>query len=198
VTSSRRGTQQVAGTCWSVISARRRRDADDGACLHRPRSVQLSQGQIDQAVQTWELGLEKCGKETITLNSLLAEVLISQSKLKLRSNTSTNCLRQPPAYAKGLSRVPTWFERGADLLKARLLLADQKTASSVELLRRVSNEGKGGAAGRFLQIPSSHALRQYLCLAGSYELAAGAFEDAASLRPESRSHSSLRPLPDGD
>ena len=143
-----------------------------------------SQGKPDRAVETWRRGLEKGNKESIDLNSRLADLLIAQGRLDEadkalggleRTTERIGPMLPPPAKLA--------LRRSTDSLRAKWLVRKERYFEAIPLLRRVAVGGQSEAA----EVARSLQAWQWLGIAYSaieqWDQAALAYEQAAALVP---------------
>lgn len=147
--------------------------------------VQALEDDMDRAVQTWELGLEKCGKQSILLNARLAEALILQGEVD-RAEQCLDSLDSALASLRqrGFLESELSFARGLDVLKARLWLARGETNKAIELVRQVGSGPRREAEEGAFVYQALMLLGDIHATQGQPEQAASAFDNAATARPE--------------
>jgi len=142
------------------------------------------QDKPDRAVETWRRGLEQGNKESIELNSRLAELLIAQGRLDEADKTLGEMERTterigpmlPPPAKLALRRL-------TDSLRGKWLVRKNRPFEAIPVLRRVAVGGQTEAA----EAARSLQAWQWLGIAYSaieqWDQAALAYEQAALLAP---------------
>ena len=173
--------------------------------------IHLAQGETDRAIQTWRQVLEKGNRESIWLNSRLAEVLIAVGRpdeawipkpdpnkaeeLKKAESAPIHRLRlaieKVALTSSQAARVS--LERSLDLLEAKWFLTkghyvqDKKPvngyAEAIPRLRRVVAGEKISASEITQAFPGWMLLGKAYAALARWDEAAGAFEEAAKLQP---------------
>ena len=143
------------------------------------------QGQFDRAQEAWRRGLEKGKKESIELNSRLADLLIARGQLDAADATIGGLERTADRLGPMLPPpAKLALRRENDFLRAKWLMAKRQYLEAIPLLRRVA-VGQQTAAGE-----AAGSLQAWLWLARAYaaidqwDQAAAAYEQAAMLAPK--------------
>ncbi len=145
----------------------------------------VRQDKPKEALETWRLGIEKGKKESIELNSRLAELLIAQGQLDEAEKTIIGLEQTAGRLAPMIPpEAKISLSRQNDLLRAKWLLSKKQYSEAIPLLRRVA-VGRQSAA---VELARSQQAWQLLAgvyvAAGQWDQAATAFEQAAELSPK--------------
>lgn len=145
----------------------------------------VREGKLDLAVKTLRDGLEKAGRESIPLNSSLADVLLAQGQLDEADKTIAGLEGTAERIAPIQPQpVKLALKRMIDSLRGRWLMSKGRYLEAVNVLRRVA-VGQGTTAVEIAQSMQAWLWlgRTYAAL-GQWDQAAIAFERAAVLEPK--------------
>lgn len=147
--------------------------------------VQLLRNEQEAAIQTWELALQKCGPESISLYARLAEALIATGQLE-RAEQCVNKLKSIVLRRSQRENTASrqLVERGVELLRARLLLARHDDDRAFDLLRRVGAASSESTAAAAVSFQVAMSLAGVYLTRGQSEQAAKSYEQAVAVRPE--------------
>lgn len=148
-------------------------------------SALFAEGRIDDAVETWRRGLQRCGKTSVGLNMNLAYALIRQGKL---AEAETPLDAADAAIARMSARLPESAKQSLglsrDLLRARWLARKGRRREAIPLLKSITLTLQGSAS------EVENHLQAWLLLGGVYaalnqsDQAAIAYERAVNLQPD--------------
>jgi cellulose synthase operon protein C len=147
--------------------------------------IQARQDQSDQAIKTWELGLEKCGANSIALNLRLAEAQIALGDLG-RAERCIESVQKTAANLRqqGVLESQLSFARLADVLKARLYNVKQNTDGAIAILKPIADGPKGNTAEGRITYQALMLLGTIYATQGQQKLAVVAFDNAATAQPQ--------------
>jgi tetratricopeptide (TPR) repeat protein len=140
--------------------------------------------QWDRAIATWELGLEKCSKESILLNSRLAEALIVQGQLDRAAQVLDLLEAATARYRSQVGGAAAdALVASAEVSRARWLIKKGDTRTAIPLLRRVAGGASDASSGLRVAYQASMLLGGIYAGWGQWDQAATAYEQAANDQP---------------
>ena len=110
--------------------------------------IQALRGSLDDAVKTWQTGLENSGRESIQLNASLAEAYLQTGDLAKAEETLTALEHAVDRFTSSRPKPSRTrqLRHSCDVLRARLLLQKDQPLEAVDLLQRAMAAQETGAA----------------------------------------------------
>jgi len=148
-------------------------------------AVLSAQGKLDEAIGTWQRGVKEVAGENLQLRVRLADALINQRRLdeadevlaSLRTSTRALARRLAPPQKLALDRT-------VDLVQAKWYLQSRQHLKAIPLLRRITGTELVGP-GQIQQLQAWSLLGYADSAVGQWDQAALAYQQAATLRPDS-------------
>lgn len=158
--------------------------------------VYALQNKFDLAIQSWDEGLQNCRKDSILLNSQLAEALIVQGKMDRAGQVLDVLDAATAAYRKQTGPASgSLLGASPDLLRARWLVKKGDYRTAATLLSRVATGPRNAPSGtadaeEAWKAEANQIYHAWILLGGTYaasgqwDQAASAYEQAESLEPQ--------------
>ena len=156
--------------------------------------TQQARGQVTEAIQTLQQGLQNANPHSLRLNDLLANAFLARGQLR-EADLREADLREADKLAQSLQkavgqldpRVPPQFRatlsNEAELIRAKVHHAKGELPEAVALLTSVSRGQRDTPFGLRQCVPAWMLLGNTYAGLRQWELAAGAYEQAAALKP---------------